>query len=39
MSESALKCEKNAILSKAMLKNCLFLLKYPIFAVLAFWEV
>ena len=35
MSELSLKCENNAILSKTVLKNCLFLLKY-IFAVLGF---
>ena len=39
MIKPALKCENNAILSKTVLKNCLFLLKYPILAVLALWEI
>ena len=39
MSEPLLKCENNAILSKTILKNCLFLLKYPILAVLGLGEI
>ena len=37
MSEPAQKCENNeAILSKTILKNCLFPIKHPIIAFLAF---
>ena len=39
MSEPAQKCENNAIFIKAILKNCLFLIKYPIIAVLALVEI
>ena len=39
MSEPVLKCENNAVLSKTILKNCLFLLKYPILAVLGLGEI
>ena len=39
MSEPAQKCENNTILCKTILKNCLFLLIYPILAVLALGEI
>ena len=39
MSEPALKYENNAFLSKTILKNCLFLLKYLILAVIALGEI
>ena len=39
MSESAQKCENNAILSKTLLNNCLFLLKYHILALMALGEM
>ena len=39
MSEPSQKCNNNAILSKTILKNFLFLLKYPILAVLALGEI
>ena len=39
MSEPSQKCDNNAILSKTILKNFLFLLKYPILAVLALEEI
>ena len=39
MSEPALKCEIMLFLSKTILQNCAFLLKYPILAVLASGEI
>ena len=39
MPEPALKCAKMLFLSKTILNNCLFLLKYPIFADLALGEI
>ena len=39
MSEPAQKCKNNAILSKTILKNYLFLLKLPILAVSAMEEI
>ena len=39
MSEPALKCENNAIFKQNYTKNCLFLLKDPILAVLAWGEI
>ena len=39
MSDPALKCKNNAIFKQNYTKNCLFLLKYPILAVLALEEI
>ena len=39
MSEPSQKCDNNAIFSKTILKNFVFLLKYHILAVLALGEI
>ena len=39
MSEPALKCENNPILSKTKLENCLLFLKWPFLAVSAYGEI
>ena len=39
MSEPALNVKTMLFLSKTILKNCLFVLKYPILAVLALVEI
>ena len=39
MSEPSQKCDKNAIIKQNFTQNFLFILKYPIFAVLALGEI
>ena len=39
MSKPSQKCDNNAIFKQTILKNLLFLLKYPIIAVLALGKI